>query len=261
MFLRSPTPIVTVLHSSTLCNIPLLYAAPIETSTGKGDISAARPADAMALLLQAFAAAEVVDDTTARVLDAAYEEFSLVGIRRTTMEDVARRAGVSRVTVYRHVANKDALVEQVLRREFQRYAMDYVAEMQEADRAVDRIVHGYLRTIQAVRSNPLLSKLLAVELDELVASMAGSAEHVLSLARIFVAHLLRMEQAAGEIADDIDVDVVAELMVRVAVSFVLIPSEVVDLDDEEATLAMVRAFLLPMLGWGGTAMPAGRGDR
>lgn len=213
-------------------------------------VSAGAPLDhPLALLVQAFAGAEDVDDTTARVLDAASEEFSLVGIRRTTMEDVARRAGVSRVTVYRHVANKEALVELVLRREFQRYAIRYLADMQEADSAVDRIVHGYLDTLQAIRRNPLLSKLLAVELDQLVASMAGSAEHVLSLARMFVAHLLRAEQAAGEIADHIDADVVADLMVRLAVSYVLIPSEVVDLDDDEETLAMVRAFLLPMLGW------------
>lgn len=235
-----------MIQISILCNASLLYAAGIDPSTGKSDISV----DPMGLLLQAFAGAEGVDETTARVLDAAYEEFSLVGIRRTTMEDVARRAGVSRVTVYRHVANKEALVEQVLRREFQRQAVQYLTEVQEAESAVDRIVHGYLSTLRAVRSNPLLSKLLDVELDELVASMADSADHVLSLGRIFVAHLLRIEQAAGEISADIDVDVVADLMVRVAVSFVLIPSEVVDLDDEDATRAMVRAFLLPLLGWG-----------
>lgn len=208
--------------------------------------------DPLALLMQVLADTDAVDDTTARVLDAAYEEFSLVGIHRTTMEDVARRAGVSRVTVYRHVANKDALVEQVLRREFQRYAARYVADMQAAESAVDRIVGGYLSTIRAMRHNPLLSGLLTVELDALVSSMAGSAEHVLSMARLFIAYLLRAEQSAGEIADHVDVDVVADLMVRVAVSYVLIPSDVVDLDDHEATEAMVRGFLLPMLGWTNT---------
>lgn len=210
----------------------------------------------LGLLLAAFAGAGEVDETTGRVLDAAYEEFALVGIGRTTMEDVARRAGVSRVTVYRHVANKDALVEQVLQREFQRQAISYVTEMQAAETAQDRIVGGYLRTIQALRQNRLLTGLLSVELDQLVSSMAGSAEHVLSMARIFVAHLLRVEQDAGELGPEVDVDVAADLMVRVAVSFILIPSEVVDLDDDEQTQAMVEAFLLPMLGWARAADPA-----
>lgn len=205
--------------------------------------------DPLAVLTQLLAGAGAADDTTARVLDAAYEEFALVGIQRTTMESVARRAGVSRVTVYRHVANKDALVEEVLRREFQRYAARYLADMQAAESAVERIVGGYLTTIRTIRHNPLLNGLLTVELDALVSSMAGSAEHVLSMARLFIAYLLRTEQSAGEIDAAVDIDVVADLMVRVAVSYILIPSDVVDLDDPDATEAMVRSFLLPMLGW------------
>lgn len=203
----------------------------------------------LALLVQAFTDAGASDDTTTKVLDAAYEEFSLVGIARTSMEDVARRAGVSRQTVYRHVANKDALVEAVLQREFQRYAQQYVTDMQSADTAVERVVGGYVRTIQAIRSNPLLTSVLSAELETLVSSMASRAEHVLSMARMFLALILQLERSAGEIDAAVDVDLVADLMVRVAVSYVLIPSEVVDLDDESATEAMARAFLLPLLGW------------
>nr|MDT0664452.1 helix-turn-helix domain-containing protein [Micromonospora sp. DSM 115978] len=61
------------------------------------------------------------DETRARILDAAYEQFCRTGIQRSTMEDVARRAGVSRITVYRRFATKDVLVEHVVRREFRRY--------------------------------------------------------------------------------------------------------------------------------------------
>jgi AcrR family transcriptional regulator len=184
-----------------------------------------------------------------RVLDAAYEQFSLVGIQRSSMEDVARRAGVSRVTVYRHFANKDALVQQVLHREFERYVRRYLEDLEQAETAVDRILGGYVSTLQGIRRNPLLRGLLSVELDALVSSMAGRTDQVLAMARMFIASQLHAEQAAGEIADHIDVDVVADLMTRVAISYVLIPSDVIDLDDDEQTLAMARSFLLPMLGW------------
>ena len=111
------------------------------------------------------------------------------------------------------------------------------------------MVGGYVSTIHAIRNDPLLTSILTGELDALVSSMAESAEHVLSMARTFLTMILQLERAAGEIADDVDLDVVADLMVRVAVSYVLIPSEVVDLDDSVQTESMARTFLLPLLGW------------
>ncbi len=188
-------------------------------------------------------------DTATRVLDAAYDELSLVGLQRTSMEDVARRAGVSRVTVYRHFATKAELVEQVLHREFGRLVQQYLAGLQAAETAEDRIVGGYLTTLQALRRNPLLQGLLSVELDSLVSSMAGRTDDVLAMARSFIAAQLQAEQAAGEIAADVPVEVVADLMPRVAISYVLVPGDVVDLDDDEAARTMVRSFLLPLLGW------------
>src|SRR4051794_27880891 len=60
------------------------------------------------------------DPPTERVLDAALARFEDFGIQRTTMEDVARHAGVSRVTIYRRFPRKERLVEAVILREGQR---------------------------------------------------------------------------------------------------------------------------------------------
>src|SRR5689334_10459591 len=62
-------------------------------------------------LIEVLDRARYDDETDRRLLDAAHDQFCLLGIRRSTMEDVARRAGVSRVTVYRRFTNKDRLVE------------------------------------------------------------------------------------------------------------------------------------------------------
>jgi AcrR family transcriptional regulator len=45
-------------------------------------------------------------DRLAQILDAAYHCFTRYGVRRTTMEDIAREAGMSRPAVYQHVTNK-----------------------------------------------------------------------------------------------------------------------------------------------------------
>ena len=46
------------------------------------------------------------DQITTRILAAALEQAELVGMRRSTMEDVARRSGVGRATLYRRFPPK-----------------------------------------------------------------------------------------------------------------------------------------------------------
>lgn len=49
----------------------------------------------------------MTDDRLTQILDAAYVCFTRHGFRRTTMEDIARQAGVSRPTVYQYVDKKE----------------------------------------------------------------------------------------------------------------------------------------------------------
>ncbi|MFB4315040.1 TetR/AcrR family transcriptional regulator [Actinomadura sp. 21ATH] len=187
------------------------------------------------------------DTARARVLDAAYEQFCRMGIQRSTMEDVARRAGVSRITVYRRFATKDALVEQVVRREFRRYFDRFLTDIQRAETAADRVVLGFVSSLRAIRGNPLIGGLIDAETDLLVSAMISDGGHTLATVRRFVAGQLRQEQRAGNVADGLDIDHVAEMMVRVSASFLAIPSHLVDLDDDAQLAALARRFLVPML--------------
>ncbi|MFC6881890.1 MULTISPECIES: TetR/AcrR family transcriptional regulator [Actinomadura] len=188
-----------------------------------------------------------LDETRARVLDAAYEQFCRMGVQRSTMEDVARRAGVSRITVYRRFATKNALVEQVVRREFRRYFDQFLIDIQRAETAADRVVLGFVSALRAIRRNPLIGGLIATEPDLLVPSMISDGGRTLATVRAFVAGQLRREQRAGNVSNDLDTDLVAEMMVRVSGSFLAIPSHLIDLDDDDQVAAVARRFLVPML--------------
>ncbi|CNG21150.1 TetR family transcriptional regulator [Mycobacterium tuberculosis] len=187
------------------------------------------------------------DETRVRVLDAAYEQFSRMGVQRSTMEDVARRAGVSRITVYRRFATKDALVEHVVRREFRRYFDRFLLDIGQAETAADRVVLGFVSSLRAIRRNPLIGGLIATEPDLVVPSMISDGGRTLATVREFVAGQLRHEQRAGTVSADLDIDHVAELMVRISASFLAIPSLLIDLDDDDQLAALARRFLVPML--------------
>lgn len=188
-----------------------------------------------------------IDEARLRILDAAYEQFCRMGILRSTMEDVAKRAGVSRITVYRRFATKETLVEQVIRREFRRYFDQFLIDIERAHTAADRVVQGFVSSLRAIRGNPLIGGLIAAEPDLLVPSMVNDGGQTLAAVRQFVAGQLRREQRAGHVSSELDTELVAEMMVRVSASFLTIPSHVIDLDDDEQLAEVARRFLVPML--------------
>lgn len=188
------------------------------------------------------------DEVTVRLLDAAYEQFCRMGIKRSTMADVARLAGVSRITVYRRFDTKEALVEHVVRREFRRYFEQFASEIRGADTVADRVVVGFVSSLRAIRHNRLIGGLMAVEPDSVVPSMTTDGGRTQHVVQQFVAARLREEQRAGQVSAEVDVDVVAEMMVRVCTSFLVVPSHVLDLDDDERMREVARQFLVPMLG-------------
>ncbi|PJJ54232.1 AcrR family transcriptional regulator [Mumia flava] len=206
--------------------------------------------DTDSLLARAFAEDASLaeeDAITTRVLEAASEQFSRVGVQRTTMADVARRAGVSRITVYRRFATKDVLVEQVVRREVRAYFAQFLVDIGAARTVAERVEVGFASALRAIRHNPVIGALLAAEPDPVVHSMMVDAGRTLATVSRFVAGQLRREQVAGNVSDDVDVDLVGELMVRISTSFLVTPSEVIDIDDVEQLRAVARTVLVPML--------------
>ena len=197
--------------------------------------------------LDAVERADDTDQTRARLLDAAYDQFCRMGIQRSSMEDVARRANLSRITVYRRFATKDALVEQVILREFRRYFERFLTEIRDAETAADRVVLGFVSSLRAIRGNPLIGGLLTAEPNLLASSMIGDDGRMLAAVREFLAGQLRREQLGGNVASSLDAELVAEMMVRISASFLAIPCHIVDLDDDDQLAAIARQFLVPML--------------
>ena len=200
------------------------------------------------LLRQAIGPAgdDEADDTTERILAGALAQFEDFGVRRTTMEDVARRGGVSRITVYRRFSTKDALVEAVLLRECAAFfdALDAaVADLPTTD---ERLVEGFAFTLEFLRAHVLLSRLLATEPVELLPHLTLEAGQILGAAREFLADRLGREVSEGRLAP-LDVEVAGELLARLVLSFLLTPESVVRLDRPTDARDFARRHLAPSL--------------
>jgi AcrR family transcriptional regulator len=101
-------------------------------------------------------------DEDHRVLDAARECVLAVGVRRTTMTDVARRAGVSRMTLYRRFPDLEAVLAALMTREFGRLIAEAAQRAEGAstrERVVTTVVHG----CRSLAADPLFVRLLDVD--------------------------------------------------------------------------------------------------
>ncbi|MFE3293435.1 TetR/AcrR family transcriptional regulator [Rhodococcus sp. NPDC059234] len=106
-------------------------------------------------------AARTVDD---QILDAARACVLEFGLRRTTLAEIARRAGVSRPTVYRRWPDTQAVVADLLTREI-RLALP---QMSGAGLAREQLVHGVAESAETVRSHPLFVKILRSDPELLI---------------------------------------------------------------------------------------------
>jgi AcrR family transcriptional regulator len=96
------------------------------------------------------------------VLDAARDSVLAVGVRRTTLTDVARRAGVSRMTLYRRWPDVRTLVGDLMTREWIALAMS-VAPQGDGRPAREAMVTSLVAGARAFREHPLLRKIIDVD--------------------------------------------------------------------------------------------------
>ena len=193
----------------------------------------------MSALADALATEPVGHDPVREgILQAALEQFTIVGLRRTTVGDVARRAGVGRVTVYRRVGDKRELVAGVIQSEVNRLnalVRDAIAPLESPE---DRLVEAFVVGATIVRTHPLLQRLLETEPEDLLPYLTLDFGPILALARAFV---------ASEVLPDRDPGLVAEVLARLAHSLVLTPNGDIPVGDERRLRAFARKYLVPLL--------------
>ncbi|HWU05228.1 MAG TPA: TetR/AcrR family transcriptional regulator [Streptomyces sp.] len=201
------------------------------------------------LLARAFGETPPSDALSEQILDAAREQFMTFGLRRSTVDDVAKRAKVSRVTVYRRIGNKDSLVSACLLREYRRFVVDVDEAVAALPTMEDRLVAGFVAVLKHIRGHPLVGGLLRLEPEIMLPFLTLESGPAFLAMRGYLADRLRHAQRA-EGRPETDPTPVAELMVRITVSFLLNPVSCFELDDDEQVRAFARGYLVPLLSAG-----------
>ena len=175
-------------------------------------------------------------------LDAARACILDVGWRRTTLTEVARRAGVSRMTIYRTWADMPTLLADLMTREWTGLVATTVGTSTAAD-PLARLVDDVVATIAALRENELFVRIVELDpelvLPYLLSRRGRSQQLIIDL----LGARLREAQAAGSMRDG-DPVAMARGMVLAAHGFVLSAHTMVDGDvSADALDAELRTLL------------------
>ena len=193
------------------------------------------------------------DPSAEAILDAAVVEFERHGLRRVALEDVARRAGVSRTTIYRRFANKDELIAAVVERENVALFADIAAELKQAGPQSNYYVEAFTLSILRFRRHRVLNRMMSDE-PALVLELAR---------RHYCAAIERMADALREVfpegfADRIGeqaIDELADTILRYAAMALLLPGAR-PLDTADDIRAFATQHFLPSLPTALRAVPA-----
>ncbi|MBM4654322.1 TetR family transcriptional regulator [Rhodococcus hoagii] len=177
------------------------------------------------------------------MLDAARDEFERYGIRRTNMDDIARRAGISRSTLYRRFPNKDALVETLLMRETALFfgALDRVAENRDPHGAV---IECFTRGVRMAQEIPLIARILESEPEMILGLSSRTDGAPIAQAAAQVTGALRR---SGVTMSDDDLRAVSEILVRIAGVVDARSSRSADLSDQAAVRRYAERYLVRMV--------------
>jgi AcrR family transcriptional regulator len=190
------------------------------------------------------------DEIATRILRATLEQAELIGIRRTTMEDVARRSGVGRATLYRRFPTKAALTDAIVLAEVRRFLDGDVQARSRGATLEDRLVYSTVFTVTFLREHALLKKLLRTEPETILPSLTVDAGAILDFATDQSAAMLRDEiygATPTTPAQERHLRTVAELQTRLTLSFIVTPHTSINLATIDDTRKYVRNYLLPMI--------------
>jgi len=174
-----------------------------------------------------------------RLLDAALETASINGLAKLSVGDVARRADLSRQTLYRYFPSKDALVAELVVAETTTLMEQVITAAVPHEDPQQALEAALLAALLATREHPLLDRLLRTEPEALLPLLTTDTSPVMSQVRAVVEVIL------AERTPDLAVDAVAmrrfaDILTRLLVSYAISAPD----DPPEVVAHFVSMFLV-----------------
>ncbi len=164
------------------------------------------------------------------------------GIAKTTVEDVARQAGLSRATVYRYFpGGKDELINRTIAWEAGRFFERLAIAVADAPDLETLLVDAVMFAHHAFEEHAVLQKVLETEPELLLPQLTVESTRLIAFIRTFLAGAF--DRARDRLSPGLDAERAADHVARLVLSFVGTPGRW-DLTDRAQVGELVRTELL-----------------
>lgn len=177
------------------------------------------------------------------LLDAAESCLERFGLAKTTVEDVAQAAGVSRATVYRQIGNRDALLLAVAIRDAERTAAAAIGDLRRFDSIGDWIVEGLLFCLREIPQRPVLSVMVAPQEVGAASRLVFTSARMLEIGSDILRPVFERARSDGLLHEDVELDAFMEWILRILMSYLAAPGPPERTEDDMRRL--LRQMLLP----------------
>lgn len=182
---------------------------------------------------------------TERFLDAAESCYTRFGLAKTSMEDVARQAGASRATLYRHFDNRNDLLLDVLARQARSMAAQAETHLRGVEGIGNHIVEGLLFCLREMPKRPLFACAFAPADVGTASRVALGSEQMLAIGIKVLGPIFEPARQRGLLRDSVCIEVLMEWVLRVLASYLTVPSRLAATEAEMREL--FQTMLLPAL--------------
>jgi len=178
-----------------------------------------------------------------RLLDAAEGCLEQFGAQKTSMEDVARAAGMSRATVYRYFENRDALLLGVASRQASALAAEAISYLSRYDTISDWMVEGLLFTLRELPRRPVFASLVTSLDSRSSGNLLLGSTGLIQIGVNVLGPVFANAKEQGLLRDEIEPEMLIEWLLRMLWTYLNAPSQVAA--DEEGMRKLFRMMLIP----------------
>ncbi|MBW2388847.1 MAG: TetR/AcrR family transcriptional regulator [Deltaproteobacteria bacterium] len=189
-----------------------------------------------------------------RMLDATESCLARFGLAKTTIEDVAQAAELSRATLYREFGNRDALLLAVAARDAERTASEAELFLQQFDDVGSWIVEGMLFCLREIPKRPVISQFLAPQEFGAASRLILTSERMRAIGSEMLRPMFEPARREGLLQRDLELDALMEWVLRILMSYLAVPGPASR--TEEDLRQLFRRLLLPAVLATGSADPS-----